>query len=95
MTAVTNTSCIEWRLFVREGFLSDWSARHTAGPARQANRKCDSDIRLHDLIASPLIGIAHLRLGMHGQQTVASYRRTNEDVCRVRPSKAGHICTQS
>jgi hypothetical protein len=41
--------------------------RRPARPARQANKKCDSEIHLDDLIVSPLIGIAHLRHGMRRQ----------------------------
>jgi len=49
------------------GSLRDWSARPAARPVRQANKHCDSDPRLDDLIVSPLIGIAYLRRGWRGQ----------------------------
>jgi hypothetical protein len=58
MTAVTNARTIIRCRFIPEGPLLDWSARHTAGPAGQATRNCDSAIRLGDRIVPPLLRIA-------------------------------------
>jgi hypothetical protein len=67
MAAVTNTRSIARLTFVPAGLLPDWPTRLPDRPARQANKKCDSEIHLDDLTVSPLIGIAHLRHGMRRQ----------------------------
>src|SRR5208337_4649366 len=64
-------------------------------PARQANKKCGSEIHLDDLIVSPLIGIAHFKHDMRLRRTVASYSYTHRDVFRMEAFKDGHNCTPS
>jgi hypothetical protein len=70
--AMTNTKSVARCIIVPAGLLPDRSMRHPIGPSRLASEKCDSEIHLDDGIISPLIGIAHLRHGMHHRRTVAS-----------------------
>ena len=93
--AVTNARSVAQRIIVPAGFLSDWPTRLPARPARQANKKCGSEIHLDDRIISPLVCIAHFKHDMRHRRTVASYSYTHRDAFRMEAFKDGHICTQS
>jgi hypothetical protein len=79
--------------FVPAGFLPDWLKRLPAGPARQANKKCNSSNHMDDLIVSPLISIAYLQHGSRRDCTAASLSDIQREGLRVEAFKNGHICS--
>jgi hypothetical protein len=71
--------------------LPERPARLPASVARQVINNRDPDLQMGDLIASPLIGIVHLRRGWLCQSAAALYSYALRYVVRTWTLKDGQI----